>query len=269
MIKYIIHISDIHVRTNKYHELYEEQFNLLYDEINNFIKSLKLEPWELRLVITGDLVHNKLNISNEQILLLSRFLNKISKLLPIIIIPGNHDFLENNMERLDSITPIIEMLDNSNIKYFKDMGVYEDDNVNWIVYSLYQHNERPNFIYSENKKHIGLFHGSIQGLSTDFNYTFDETSYNPNNFIGLDFILCGDIHKHQKFSNNNVNGVMIGSLIQQGFGETVKYHGYGILNLENYEYNFHELKNNKPFLHFSISDIEDIENNKEILINLQ
>ena len=56
---------------------------------------------------------------------------------------------------------------------------------------------------------------------------------------------------------------MVGSLIQQNFGETVKHHGYGIYDIETDEYEFHDLQNENPFLHFSIKDIKDIENGEE------
>ena len=61
---------------------------------------------------------------------------------------------------------------------------------------------------------------------------------------------------------------MIGSLIQQNFGETVKHHGYGIYDIETDNYSFHDMDNEQPFLHFKINDINDIENEKEELVNL-
>ena len=68
---------------------------------------------EIRIVITGDLVHNKINISNEQLILTSWFLNELTNYGRVIIIPGNHDFLENNTQRLDSISPIVDLLKNN------------------------------------------------------------------------------------------------------------------------------------------------------------
>jgi len=60
---------------------------------------------------------------------------------------------------------------------------------------------------------------------------------------------------------------MIGSLIQQNCGETINHHGYGVYDVDTNDYQFHDLQNEKPFMHFSISDIKDIENEKENLIN--
>jgi hypothetical protein len=48
----------------------------------------------------------------------------------------------------------------------------------------------------------------------------------------------------------------------------VKHHGYGIYDVETNEYEFHDLQNENPFLHFKISDIKEIENGEEIHVNL-
>lgn len=61
--------------------------------------------------------------------------------------------------------------------------------------------------------------------------------------------------------------IQIGSLIQQNFGETVKHHGYGSYDVLNKEYTFHDLRNDQPYYHFSISDIKDIDDEKEELLN--
>ena len=83
-------------------------------------------------------------------------------------------------------------------------------------------------------------------------------------------LLCGDIHKRQIFKlTNGGNAVMIGSMIQQNFGETVNYHGYGIYDFETKKYETFDIENEQPFLHFSISDISDIEKNGEILLNIR
>ena len=193
----------------------------------------------------------------------------MSKYGKVVIIPGNHDFLENNTQRLDSITPVVELLNDPTIVYYKDSGVYKDDNINWVVYSLYQHNQRPEFEKSiDGEINVGLFHGPIMGLSTDMGFQFED-AYEQLNFVDLDLLLCGDIHKRQTFTlPSGGKGVMIGSLIQQNFGETVKHHGYGIYDVLTDEYTFYDLPNEQPFLHFTINDIKDIEDEKEQHVNL-
>ena len=271
MVKKIIHIADLHIRTIQMHDLYKEQFETLIWEIREHnIKwhSEGIQYEEIRIVVAGDIAHQKINISNEQLLLTSWFLKELSKYGKVVIIPGNHDFLENNTQRMDSITPVVQLLDDPTIQYYKDSGAYEDENIQWVVYSLYQHNTRPEFIKDETKLTVGLFHGPIQGLSTDLGYEFED-AYDRLNFVDLDLLLCGDIHKRQQFTlPNGGKAVMVGSLIQQNFGETVKHHGYGIYDVKTDEYEFNDLSNEQPFLHFSINDIKDIENEQETHINL-
>ena len=271
MIKKIIHIADIHIRTIQMHDLYKEQFQKLIDELKVQYKKWVEEGlyWEnIRVVIAGDIAHQKINISNEQLMLTSWFLKELGEIGRVVIIPGNHDFLENNTQRLDSISPIVELLYDEPIEYYKDSGVYKDENINWIVYSLYQHNQRPDFTKEEGKLHVGLFHGPIMGLSTDLGYEFED-AYDQLNFVDLDLLLCGDIHKRQQFTlPSGGKAIMVGSLIQQNFGETVKCHGYGIYDVESDEYEFYDLPNEQPFLHFSINDIKDIENEAEQHLNL-
>ena len=271
MIKKIVHLADIHIRTNQLHDLYKRQFEILLNELN---KKLYIDndddfhSFDVRIVITGDIFHQKISISNEQLMLASWFIKELTELGRVIIIPGNHDFLENNTERLDSITPIVELLNlDAEVKYFKDYGVYEDDNINWVVYSLYQHNVRPKFTRDDGF-YVGLFHGPIQGMSTDLGFTFD-TAYDRLNFVDLDLLLCGDIHKRQVFKlPGGGDAVMIGSLIMQDFGESIKHHGYGIFDMETKKYSFYDLPNDQPFLHYKINDIKDIETESEQLVNL-
>ena len=271
MVKKIIHIADLHIRTIQMHDLYREQFETLIWEIQEHnIKwhSEGIQHEEIRIVVAGDIAHQKINISNEQLLLTSWFLKELSKYGKVVIIPGNHDFLENNTQRMDSITPVVQLLDDPTIVYYKDSGDYIDENIQWVVYSLYQHNSRPEFTKDDTKLTVGLFHGPIMGLSTDLGYEFED-AYDQLNFVDLDLLLCGDIHKRQQFTlPNGGHAIMVGSLIQQNFGETVKHHGYGIYDVETNEYTFHDLDNEQPFLHFSINDIKDIEDGKETHVNL-
>jgi len=267
MVKKIIHIADLHIRTIQMHDLYKKQFEKLILELKEETQDFNYE--DIRVVIAGDIAHQKINISNEQLMLTSWFINELVKNIgKVVIIPGNHDFLENNTQRLDSISPITELLNNDNIQYYKDSGEYVDDNIQWIVYSLYQHNARPEFKKNETKLTVGLFHGPIQGLSTDMGFQFED-AYDQLNFVDLDLLLCGDIHKRQTFTlPSGGKGIMIGSLIQQNFGETLNHHGYGIFDVVENNYTFRDLENDEPFLHFSIKDINDITDEKEIHLNL-
>jgi DNA repair exonuclease SbcCD nuclease subunit len=259
MIKKLVHFSDLHIKLYKDHQQYRDILT------NCFSEWSELKPD--RIVFTGDLVHSKNQMTPELINMVTWVLSNCSKICPTIVLIGNHDFLENNLDRVDALSPIIDTMGDENIKYFKNSGVVEDDNINWVVYSLMNHNERPNFTPSTNKLNIGLFHGPIQGLVTDMGFAFDD-GYNTNEFRGCDLVLAGDIHKHQILGiPNGKKAYMVGSLIQQNFGENVRKHGYGVYYVEEDRYDFIEVENLSPYLNFKIKDITDIENGKEKLTN--
>jgi DNA repair exonuclease SbcCD nuclease subunit len=193
-------------------------------------------------------------------------LTECSKIAKTVLIIGNHDFLENNMSRLDALTPIIDSLHDENIVYLKNRGEYEDENIDWVVFSLMDHNIPPD-IEKTGRTKIGLFHGPVQGLTTDVGYKFDS-GFDSDKFKGCDLVLCGDIHKRQVFNiPGGKKAYMVGSTIQQNYGETLKNHGYGIYDVINDNYEFVDLENPKPFLSFKIKSFEDILNGDERLAN--
>lgn len=259
MIKKIVHFSDLHIRLYKDHDLYRS------------ILESAIEQWKVlspdRIIFSGDLIHSKNQLTPELISIVSWLLKECSNITKTIIIPGNHDAIIKNLDRLDSLTPIIEALNNPNIVYYKDRGVYEDDNISWCVYSQFQGNIPPDIGESKGIK-IGLFHGPIQGMKTDLGFDFGEEAYDVEKFNGLDLVLCGDIHKRQEFKFKTGKGYMIGSTIQNNMGESIGKHGYGIYDVETKEYNYVDLFNPKPFLKFSIKSFEDIENETEKLLNI-
>ena len=60
---------------------------------------------------------------------------------------------------------------------------------------------------------------------------------------------------------------MVGSLIQQYFGETIKNHGFGLYDVKKDKYSFEDIENLTPYINFKIEDITDIENAKEKITN--
>lgn len=259
MIERIVHFSDLHIRLFKDHELYKKILTQMFSEWGSIAPD--------RIVFTGDLVHSKNQMTPELVEFVAWVLTECSKISKTIVIIGNHDFLENNSSRLDALTPIIDSLQNENIVYYKNRGVYEDQNINWCVYSLVDHNMVPDIKPADGKKNIGLFHGPIQGLYTDIGYKFED-GYDKDKFAGCDLVLCGDIHKRQIFDiPGNKKAYMIGSTIQQNFGETIRNHGYGVYDVSKDEYSFIDLPNPKPFMSFYISSIDDLIDGKEKLVN--
>ena len=259
MVKKIIHFSDLHIRLFKDHDLYRSILN------EALLEWKELNPD--RIVFTGDLVHSKNQMTPELIEFVAWILTECSSIAETILIPGNHDAVISNLDKLDSLTPIIKALNNKNIFYYKDRGIYEDDNISWCVYSQFQGNIPPDLNVATGIK-IGLFHGPIQGMKTDLGFDFGEDAYDVEKFNGLDLVLCGDIHKRQEFSFKTGKGYMVGSCIQQNIGESIGRHGYGIYDVVTKDYQYVDLFNPRPFLKFEIKSFEDLENGTEKLKNI-
>lgn len=258
MIKKLVHFSDLHIRLFKDHDLYKKILTQAFSEW----KAINPD----RIVFTGDMVHSKNQMTPELIEFVAWVMTECASICKTVIILGNHDFLESNNTRLDALTPIVDSLKNDNISYYKTRGVYEDDNVNWCVYSLLDHNIPPD-IPRNGKINIGLFHGPVQGLSTDVGYKFDD-GFDSGRFRGCDLVLCGDIHKRQVFEiPNGKKAYMVGSTIQQNFGENIQKHGYGVYEVDSDTYTFVDIPNPKPFYKFSIKCFTDLETGSEKLLN--
>lgn len=284
MVKSIIHLADIHIRTFRLHDEYKEVFNTLLNDIKNLVKDYERE--EVRIVIAGDLVHQKIVISNEQLILGTWLLRSLEKIAPVIIIAGNHDLLENNKDRMDSITPMVQFLPDTDINYFTESKCYLDNNIVWCVYSIFEENSRPDIesarlAFGDDKTYIGLFHGPIIGLKTDLGYEIDH-GYNLEIFDGCDIVMCGDIHKRgfltlkqtleineDELENYKKTTLVyqVGSLIQQNFGENVSKHGFLMWDVETRTYTEHDVDNNYPYYQFKITSLEDIETGSETLTN--
>ena len=67
MVKVVIHCADIHIRTFRQHDEYKQVFKTFLASIKDVVKDYERE--EIRIVIAGDLVHQKIVISNEQLIL--------------------------------------------------------------------------------------------------------------------------------------------------------------------------------------------------------
>lgn len=262
MLNKIIHISDIHIRLFKRHEEYREQFLKFFDDCK------KHKPD--RIVITGDIVHSKNNVTPELINMVTYFLNGCANITKTIVILGNHDFLVNNMDRLDTLSPIIEMMNNPNISFLKHTGCYLDENLVWCVYGHMEGSKRPEIEkakeeYGEDKKYIGLYHDPLIGLKTDIGFEFEDGK-DISIFEGLWAVMCGDIHKRQTLYYGKTPIVQAGSFIQQDYGESIKGHGYLIWDIENRKFEGVDVPNDYGFYTFKIESITDIEEDREKLV---
>lgn len=270
MVKTIIHLADIHIRTYRFHDEYKETLKTFLSQVTDLVKEFRRD--ELRIVLVGDLVHQKIIISNEQLILGTWLIKKLEEIAPVIIIAGNHDLLENNKDRVDSITPMVQFLPNANVNFFKESKCYLDENIVWCVYSIFNNNIRPDIESAKiefglDKTYVGLYHAPILNAKTDVGYIFDHGS-DLDIFSGCDMVLLGDIHKRQKFTYDGIQIAYPSSLIQQNFGENVSKHGFLIWDVDTKTFTEHDVENKYSMYNFKIRSLEDLDNNAEIITNL-
>src|SRR5271154_803694 len=95
-ITHIYHIADIHIRRdNSRYDEYRQIFNKFYkilEKDENITTAL--------LVIAGDILHQKDSLSPDCVELTCEFFNKVSNLVETVVIPGNHDLVENNTNKI-------------------------------------------------------------------------------------------------------------------------------------------------------------------------
>lgn len=276
MIKTVIHAGDIHIRNLRRQEEYQERLSAFIEECKRIVSEHN-SPEEVRIVITGDILHSKLDISSEGYILASWFLRQLDKIATTYVIGGNHDVNLSNLNRLDPLSAIFGMCDFERVHYLdKELGYQSgclvDDNVVWCLYSQFDDFAIPNITetkleYPKNV-YIGLFHGEMKGSKTDTGYA-SEKGLNASYFEDVDMALLGHIHKRQCLKYNGIPMVYSGSLIQQDFGENISGHGYVLWNVENQIYKEINLpESNYGFATFAVNSIEDIDEDKEIVLNL-
>jgi len=273
MIKCIIHLADVHIRPFVRLEEYTVKLNELNKKIEEEIKGLEHD--EVRIVISGDIVHSKNSISNELIAFVSSWIRQLEQFGKVIVISGNHDLMVGNMSRVDTLTAIFTAAQFNNSFHLDEMlgydsGIVPDENVCWALYSIFADYKKPNIEQAKkdftNNTIIGLYHGTIVGATLN-NGTIIDSGVTGDVFEGCDFVAAGDIHKRQEIKRGNVKIVYPGSLIQQTFGETITQHGFVVWNLEDKTHKFVDLSNDYALYDFEIKSVEDIENDKETLIN--
>jgi DNA repair exonuclease SbcCD ATPase subunit/DNA repair exonuclease SbcCD nuclease subunit len=258
-IDYIVHVSDVHIRLTKRHDEYREAFSKLYSEIQK-------TPENTVIINTGDTFHSKVDLSPEAVQIGGEFLKKCADIRPTIIIAGNHDCLLTNTTRLDSISPIVDALNHSNLFYLKESKLYGFANL--LLNNMSVFDDATKYIRMKNvmkrikinfDAKIALYHGGVLNAKTDVGYTITDKTVTNELFDGHDMALLGDIHMAQtlqEYDENTEKPIIrfAGSFIQQNHGEALLGHGYSLWDVKQRSYTHVEIPND--YGHFTI-DIED------------
>lgn len=238
----IAHISDVHIRNYRYHDVYEEVFENLYS-------ALREEKPDI-IINTGDTCHTKLQISPSFVDMTRRMFENLADIAPHHVILGNHDLNLRNPSKMDAISPIVSSLKHPNLhlhKYSAEVEVAPGIILN--VMSILDEDEwiRPTDPEAVN---IALFHGSVAGVKTDTGWVMEHGDINISKFEGFDYVMLGDIHKTYQKLDEEGRVCYPGSLIQQNHGET-NDKGFLLWEIENkdqFSCRHIKLDNPKPFV---------------------
>ena len=241
-MKFIYHISDIHIRNQERHEEYRQVFK-------NLRNGIKKDTNEKVIVITGDVFHEKTHLSPESIILFKELVVKLNKVATIIIIDGNHDVNINNDKRKSGIFASLKRLNTRGIIHYlnQDNLSVKIDNINFILTEM---NSKVLKIENKNEDeiYIALYHGTLYKSKIDNGYEIDnEKNIKASDFEEYDLVMLGDIHKHQ-YMNKEKTIAYASSLIQQNYGESVDKHGMIKWDIEKKEGEFIEIHNEIAFI---------------------
>ena len=233
----IAHTADVHIRGLQY--LDEMKFTL-----DKFCDSIEKEKVDLT-VISGDLYHSKLTVTNEYFDLCFKFLKRLTETAPLLIILGNHDLALNNKNRMDALTPVINALGDTKFPvYFLKTAdqTVKIENIHFHCLSvLDEKKDWPNQDtiiaglesgkYDPEDVHIALYHGSINGSKYDNDWISRGNQDDLSTLAGFDYGLLGDIHKYQMLTPRIGYP---GSLRQNNFGEDLEK-GYLLWDIKSKE----------------------------------
>jgi len=238
----IAHIADIHYRGIKRHKEYRDTFTEFFDKC----KKLNTDY----IIIGGDIFHTKTQgITPEVIDELIWFFTECSNVCDTYVLLGNHDGNLKNLSRQDAISPIINALNKDNIHLLKKTSTVDiQENVKIHAFSCFDTKSWKKIIPDNNAINIALFHGCVGNAISDTGFELDP-DVDITFFDGHDYVLLGDIHKHQ-FLTADKRIAYPGSPIPQNYSEIDKkgFLFWEIENKKQFNVTFHELTSSFPFV---------------------
>jgi DNA repair protein SbcD/Mre11 len=198
----ILHTADLHLgmKFAGYPEVQQELCEARFATLEKLVETANGENCDL-FAVAGDLF-DRLGVAKRDIIRAAGILNRFEGKL-VLVLPGNHDYLsaepgepwasfrENSGDRVILLAEKrVYQLDHYNL----DAAVYPapcdakhspDNYLGWI-----RKNSREEAIAC----HIGIAHGSLEGLSPDFDRQFYPMTREELEEAGLDLWLLGHTH---------------------------------------------------------------------------
>src|SRR5258706_2214712 len=126
-IRYIIHLSDIHIHIHKgdagksrYNE-YLCVRNNSNDQLNKYDENISENAV---IIVLGDIFQDKDTYSSSSINLFYQFIHSLSQFCPLYLIQGNHDYEQELPDNSDIISNLLHGYNNPNIYYLYQTDRY-------------------------------------------------------------------------------------------------------------------------------------------------
>lgn len=245
----IYHISDLHIRPNSRVNEYE----YVFDE---FVKTVKADPSEKCVVITGDIFHDKTRIDSPGIYLFNKLLNDLNP-IDTYIIRGNHDYKQWKKDEIDMISSILmSNVHQPHIHYLDKTCTYTFGNLCFGVLAIQDVLLDGHTSSIEKKSETFLIPEPRQSCQYKILLFHGKPIFNFDNY---DFVMLGDIHQRSVWKHKHTLLGYAGSMIRQNKGESENSHGYLRWDLGNKQITEHDIFN--PFNQITKDqgiDIKDI-----------
>jgi len=297
MYHHIIHLSDIHIRIGDTERSRYSEYSIVF---HNLIQSIASQEAVRNntavIVITGDIFHHKNKLEPCGLELALQLLVDLSKLAPVIMIRGNHDYRQDLPKEPDMISALMKY-QLPGVHYIDVSGIHPFENLHFGVTAIQDtllygstsgiSSELPPFPVPPQKSphtyNIALFHGSVTTSTLQNGMSISPTIHSyPIEWFGstYDAILLGDIHLQQvkrvehidskqpdlpntthchtySYTSDSTPWGYPGSLIQQDFGETLNGHGYIVWNLKDREIHTFHVTNPYGYVKLRFDDTHD------------
>lgn len=223
MIRYIFHVSDIHIMEKNYNNL-KHSFLTLVERIVKCGIDISL------LVIVGDIFESKSFLNTDDIhqwKVMCSLLKKEN--IKTLVMIGNHDYninstlVRDNVSLLTSYSNIVCV----NETQIKDGIIFGDDRLEFYIFSPID--KKIPAILTNNNIKIALLHEPIDFARYDNGELISNSRFKAEDLQGFDYVLLGDIHLHQ-FITNKI--AYCGSFVQKTKGEGINK-GYILWDLDS------------------------------------
>ncbi|AMN83893.1 DNA double-strand break repair Rad50 ATPase [Faustovirus] len=261
-IEYIIHVADIHIGSSNIALSYDrrEEYKRVFAELRKLIDT-PLIKGKCMVVIAGDIFHNKNRVSASCILLFNHLMNLLRD-TPVLIIPGNHDVVENNHGYSCLIAPLLERDGDAqiwpNVYYSRDTELIHMCGLEFLHVSIYDPRKRGELEALTEAAHKAypnytlLYHGVVDGIKFG-THVENDTRVSKKTLQNCRRAILGDIHEHCAPAPHCVYS---GSMIQQNRGES-RNKGVVIWNIPGNNYLFKRLANPAGFLTIDLRPLGD------------